>query len=90
MAAARRDLLAALTGEAGRDRFGLHVTAPTWLADDPGGDPLDALLCAVQAAWAAGLLRDEPRRLAGLDLSEGWIADPAVVARLAPAGRTAV
>lgn len=85
-AAARAELLARLTGEEGRARFGLRVEAPTWLAEDPGADPLDALLCAVQAAWAWRLMQREPARLAALDLSEGWIADPEVVARLPPRG----
>lgn len=79
---ARIEILGRLTGEAGFRRFGLRVTAPSWLADEPGADPLDALLCSVQAAWAARLMRDEPERLARLDLSEGWIADPDVLPRL--------
>lgn len=79
---ARRAILAALTGEAGRDRFGLVVDAPPTLADDPSGDDLDALLCAVQAAWGLRLLARGG--LDGLDLSEGWIADPAILPRLAP------
>ncbi len=80
--AARQALLRCLTGEAGGRRFGLRVEAPGWIADDPTGDPLDALLCAVQAAWALRLMDVEAERFARLDLSEGWIADPDVVARL--------
>ncbi len=80
--AARLAILERLSGEAGRGRFGLRIEAPTWLADEPGADPLDALICAVQAAWALRLMRDEPARFARLDLSDGWIADPEVVARL--------
>jgi hypothetical protein len=80
----RRLILGRLCGEEGRARFGLRVEAPERLADEPGGDPLDALLCAVQAAWAWRLMEREPGRLAALDLSEGWIADPDVVARLRP------
>lgn len=83
-AEARRLLLARLTGSEGRDRFGLRIEAPARLAEEPGADPLDALLCAVQAAWAARLMEQEPERLAGLDLSEGWIADPDVLPRLRP------
>jgi hypothetical protein len=33
-------------------RYGLRVEAPKTLVDDPSGDELDALLCAIQAAWA--------------------------------------
>ncbi|MCX7890655.1 MAG: DUF429 domain-containing protein [Rhodobacteraceae bacterium] len=76
-AAARRAILVALGGEAGRARFGLAIDAPADLAEDPAGDALDALLCAVQAAWAfrRGHTRDGPP---GADPLEGWIADPAV------------
>jgi hypothetical protein len=80
---ARDLLLARLTGEAGRARFGLSVEAPAWLAEEPGGDPLDALLCAVQAAWIWRIMEREPARLVGLDLSGGWIADPDVLPWLA-------
>jgi hypothetical protein len=81
-ARARREILRRLTGEEGRARFGLRVEAQEWVAEEPGADPLDALLCAVQAAWAARLMDREPERLARLDLSEGWIADPEVLPRL--------
>jgi hypothetical protein len=81
-AEARAELLRHLTGEAGRTRFGLAVEAPARLALDPGADPLDALLCAVQAAWALRLMEREPERLARLDLTGGWIADPEVLGRL--------
>lgn len=81
-AEARAELLRHLKGEPGRARFGLTVEAPDRLAEDPGADPLDALLCAVQAAWALRLMEREPERLARLDLSGGWIADPAVLDRL--------
>jgi hypothetical protein len=79
---ARDLILTALTGEDGRARFGLAVTAPARLAEDPGADPLDALLCAVQAAWAARLMDREPEQMAGLDLSGGWIADPDILPQL--------
>ena len=76
---ARRQLLAALTGKTGEEIYGFSVTAPAELADDPGADDLDALICAVQAAWA---YRHADRRYgapAGLDRLEGWIADPAML-----------
>lgn len=81
-AEARGELLRRLTGEPGRARFGLSIEAPARLAEDPGADPLDALLCAAQAAWALRLMEKEPERLARLDLSGGWIADPEVLDRL--------
>jgi uncharacterized protein DUF429 len=55
--------------------YHLRVEAPKKLADDPTGDQLDALLCAIQAAWA-WTMRDydygDPR---GTNSLEGWIAD---------------
>ena len=72
---ARKDLLTAL--EQGRTRLGLRLKLThaqrDALAEDASGDSLDAVLCLVQAAWAArhgaphyGLPQD-------LDPLEGWI-----------------
>jgi hypothetical protein len=78
---ARLTMLQAINDGAVAARYGLRVEAPMTLADDPSGDHLDALLCAVQAAWAW------TRRVEGfgapdtLDPMEGWIADPALLAR---------
>ncbi|OLP62166.1 DUF429 domain-containing protein [Xaviernesmea oryzae] len=75
-ALARRDILAALTGTVFEAAHGLKVEAPDTLGDDPTGDQLDALLCAVQAAWAYR------RRASGYaipdaaDPLEGWICGP--------------
>lgn len=72
---ARRDLLDRLRQTA-PERYGLRIEAPDSLAAEPGGDHLDALLSAVQAAWAW------EQRAAGfgapptVDPLEGWIADP--------------
>ncbi|MGD9924614.1 MAG: DUF429 domain-containing protein [Pseudorhodoplanes sp.] len=58
--------------------YGLRIEAARDLADDPSGDRLDALLCAIQAAWA-WTMRDHgfgaPR---AVDALEGWIADPSL------------
>jgi hypothetical protein len=75
-AAVRRQILDKLRADPAGNTLGVKVWAPNWLADDPGGDPLDALLCAAQAAWAARNVLPHPERLAGLDPLEGWIADP--------------
>ncbi|SIS49451.1 DUF429 domain-containing protein [Phaeovulum vinaykumarii] len=81
-AAARADLIAALSGAAGRARFGLDLVLPgdlaAEMAADPRADLLDAVICAVQAAWAlrAGLTAAGP---SGVDPLEGWIADPAAL-----------
>ncbi|MEJ8839272.1 DUF429 domain-containing protein [Ramlibacter sp. AN1133] len=72
---ARKDLITAL--EQGRTRLGLRLRLTNAqrdaLAEDASGDSLDAVLCLVQAAWAArqgaphfGLPED-------LDPLEGWI-----------------
>ncbi|SFM06935.1 DUF429 domain-containing protein [Variovorax sp. OV329] len=73
--AARAELLARLGR--GNSRLGLSVDlAPaheTLLIDDATGDALDALLCLVQAAWAA---REGAPRFGlpeGTDPLEGWI-----------------
>jgi predicted RNase H-like nuclease len=57
----------------------LVVSAPrTTLADDPGADHLDALLCAVQAS-RAWLQRDNNFGVSGqIDLLEGWMVDPSL------------
>lgn len=70
---ARKDLVDAL--EQGRTRLGLRLQARAALResliDDASGDRLDAVLCLVQAAWAA----QQPGwgLPAGVDRLEGWI-----------------
>ena len=50
---ARRRILRALTDSSLAGRYGVTVVVDdAELVDDPTGDSLDALLCAVQAAWA--------------------------------------
>ena len=74
---ARGRILEALTSGALSDRYGLTVVAnePEFV-DDPTGDRLDALLCAVQAAWAWRNLTTLLDEVADIDPREGWIADP--------------
>lgn len=74
----RLDLLVALTDEGAYKHYGLRIDAPRTLADDPGGDALDALLCAVQAAWAWTRREQQFGMPSGTDPLEGWIADPAL------------
>lgn len=75
---ARMDLLNALMGGGGRRQYGLTIDAPPALADDPTGDQLDALLCAVQAAWAWARRHEQFGMPALTDTLEGWITDPAL------------
>ena len=65
----------ALTQHYGVRLFGLDAFADE-LAENELGDEVDALMCAVQAAWA-WTQRDAGFGIpAGADLNEGWIADP--------------
>ena len=74
---ARGWILEALTSGALSGRYGLTVVAnkPEFV-DDPTGDRLDALLCAVQAAWAWRNLTTLLDEEADIDPRVGWIADP--------------
>lgn len=56
--------------------FGLQIDAPKKLADDPTGDQLDALLCAIQAAWSWINRENDFGAPKEADMLEGWIADP--------------
>ncbi|MBX3638486.1 MAG: DUF429 domain-containing protein, partial [Rubrivivax sp.] len=71
---ARKDLVDAL--EQGRTRLALRLKLShamrESLVDDASGDRLDAVLCLLQAAWAAA--RPEGGLPAGVDPVEGWIA----------------
>jgi hypothetical protein len=72
---ARKDLITAL--EHGQSRLGLRLKVShaqrDALIDDASGDRLDAVLCLMQVAWAAG----QGAPLYGLppqmDRLEGWI-----------------
>jgi hypothetical protein len=64
-AAARRSIFEALD----------DVEAPADVIDDPTGDQLDALLCAVQAAWAWSMREENFGIPAKADPLEGWIVD---------------
>ena len=78
---ARCRILKALTSGDLKARYGIAVVADVAkcaeLVEDPKGDRLDALLCAVQAAWA-WLNRDWLFGSPRIDPMEGWIADPQV------------
>ena len=72
---ARKDLITAL--EQGRTRLGLRLKLThaqhDALAEDASGDSLDAVLCLVQAAWAAQHGAPHYGLPADLDPLEGWI-----------------
>jgi hypothetical protein len=73
---ARLQILQGLSGGALKAAYGLEVAAPLHLAEDPSGDSLDALLCAVQAAWSWTQRASNYGAPEGSDALEGWIADP--------------
>lgn len=73
----RAEILQALT-ESDASVFGLTIEAPADLIDDPGGDRLDALLCAVQAAWAWQQRGQAFGMPSSTDPAEGWIASPSL------------
>jgi Protein of unknown function (DUF429) len=76
---ARLLLLERLMGEA-PVRYGFALVAPFSLCDDTGADHLDALLCAVQAAWAHRQRENGFGAPQDVDRLEGWIADPHLAA----------
>ena len=72
---ARKDLITAL--EHGQTRLGLRLKVShaqrDALVDDASGDPLDAVLCLLQAAWAAEQGAPGYGLPAETDPLEGWI-----------------
>lgn len=72
---ARKDLITAL--ENGQTRLGLRLKVShaqrDLLADDASGDSLDAVLCLMQAAWAAQQGAPRYGLPVEMDALEGWI-----------------
>jgi hypothetical protein len=79
--AARRVLVEGLASAPLAERYGITVALPpavqAQLRQEHQGDRLDALLCAIQAAWASR--RRDLGVPAAADGLEGWIADPVLV-----------
>lgn len=78
----RVDILGGVTSEAIKD-YGFHVEIPDNIREqavsDASGDTLDAILCAVQAAWSHRT-SDPPHGIpADCDRLEGWIVDPGLL-----------
>lgn len=79
---ARRDLMNQLRSKALRSHYGLMLAIDNSMIEEivaePSGDSLDAVLCALQAAWSWS----EHERGWGIpvqaDPLEGWIVDPAL------------
>jgi hypothetical protein len=78
--AARQSLWQHLQSEQLWLDYGIRLHAQASVIDDPSGDAIDALLCAIQAAWATRQGPPhfgQPRRI---DPLEGWINDPQLTA----------
>ncbi|NIR30020.1 MAG: DUF429 domain-containing protein [Gammaproteobacteria bacterium] len=77
---ARRAVVNALRSRAVHEIYGIDVQLPAQLAQalvaDATADRLDALLCAIQAAWAWTRREAGYGMPAGVDRAEGWIVDP--------------
>lgn len=74
----RQDLVNALRSERLQADYGFSVelddTLITTLVQDPSGDSLDAVLCAIQTAWA--YRHNYFAAPTACDALEGWIFDP--------------
>ena len=76
--AARNKLFSQIINGDCFDDYGFFVEANPSICDDPSGDQLDTLLCAMQAAWAWSNRDNAFGAPRNLDPLEGWIADPIV------------
>ncbi len=80
---ARQDTLRRLHSLELLDHYGCTLEIPETLAEalieDPTADSLDALLCAVQAAWAYSQRNNGYGIPSNCDPVEGWIVDPAML-----------
>ena len=77
----RREILDALTSGSPLACYGVTGRGinDAELVGDPTGDRLDALLCAVQAAWAWRNRSHLFEVSDGVEPHEGWFADPGAV-----------
>ena len=73
---AREDLFQKLCSEEFAETLGFEVKASSSLANDPSGDELDSLICAVQAAYAWKYRDMNYGMPTDVDALEGWIAGP--------------
>jgi hypothetical protein len=79
---ARQKLVAALCSDELVGSYGLKLhlseAIAAELVGDPMGDRLDAVLCAIQAAWSY-MRRDQDYGIPPAQELEGWIVDPAML-----------
>ncbi|GCE25477.1 hypothetical protein KDA_09610 [Dictyobacter alpinus] len=76
---ARTELLQSLRSPALQDTYGIQLEISSQLCQqlivDPMADQLDALLCAIQAAWSYTQRHQDYGIPRGFDI-DGWIVDP--------------
>jgi len=79
---ARQHLMYKLRSPELLDSYGVTLELPDAMADifiqDPTGDSLDALLCAIQGAWSYSQRGDGYGIPARCNKDEGWIVDPII------------
>ena len=75
---ARKQILSSLLAGRCEEVYGFRLRAPMSLTDDPTGDDLDAMLCAIQAAWGWRFRKQRFGAPVEIDRLEGWICDPAL------------
>ncbi len=82
-ATARQRILAGLRSSELLDCYGCRLemseAQTAAFAQDATGDCLDALLCAIQAAWAYARRNDDFGIPVDCDDAEGWIVDPSMI-----------
>ncbi len=79
--AAREEIIKNLSSSKLQERYGFRVKlgddwAEQLIVDDRTGDRLDAMLCAIQGAWAYRRRHQNFGIPYACDLLEGWIVDP--------------
>lgn len=75
----RQAIVAELASGLVQQVYGLRVELGelrSAVIEDASGDMLDAVLCSIQAAWAHSQREYQYGMPTGIDISEGWIADP--------------
>lgn len=73
---ARENIFKALLSDNTASALGFSIEASPYFIDDPKGDDLDALLCAVQAAYAFQRRDNHYGAPEHVDPLEGWISGP--------------
>ena len=79
MQKSRIDIVEGIESDTLQPEFAVKVRLNNYqerLIDDATGDMLDAVLCAMQAAWGHQQRDNNYAIPESIDLAEGWIVDP--------------